>query len=343
MTRPLALRERPLPRTVFAGTGFYVPERVVTNEELTRYMDTSNEWIVERTGIEERRWVPEGVSGADMAREASLMALAEAGMEAGDVDAIVLATISPDHFFPGTGVFLQRELGLEGIPAIDLRAQCSGFIYGLSVADAFIRMGQYRTVLLVGVEIQSTGIDISTRGRDMAVLFGDGAGAAVLTASDEDGGRGVLSTHLHSDGRYAEALWAEFESSKHHPRISAEMIQEARHYPTMEGKEVFKHAVTRMPEAVEEALTANGLAVADLDLLIPHQANLRISQMVQRRLGLPEEKVVNNIQRYGNTTAATIPIALAEAVRDDRLHRGDLLAMVAFGSGFTWASALVRW
>ena len=331
-----------MPRTAIVGTGFYVPDRIVTNEELTRYMDTSDEWIVERSGIRERRWVDEGMSGAEMAARASRIALEDAGMEAGDVDAIVLATLSPDHFIPGTGVFLQRELGMQGIPALDIRAQCSGFVYGMSVADAWIRVGQYRTILLVGVEIQSTGIDLSTRGRDIAVLFGDGAGAAVLSATEEEG-RGVLSTHIHSDGRYAEMLWGEFSSSKHHPRITAEAIEQGLHYPTMDGREVFKHAVTRMPEAVHEALDANGLAVEDLDLLIPHQANLRITQMVQRRLGLPDEKVVSNIDRYGNTTAATIPIALAEAVRGDRLAPGDLLCLVAFGSGFTWASALIRW
>lgn len=331
-----------MPRSAFAGTGFYVPDRVVTNEDLAGMMDTSDEWIVERSGIRERRWVSEGMSGADMALRASEMALAEAGMEASEVDAIVLATISPDHFFPGTGVFLQRQLGLEGIPALDIRAQCSGFIYGLSVADAWIRTGQYRTILLVGVEIQSTGLDLSTAGRDMAVLFGDGAGAAVLVATDDDD-RGVLSTHIHADGRQAEVLWAEFSSSKHHPRITKEALAQGRQYPKMDGKEVFKNAVTRMPEVVMEALAANGLDVGAIDLLIPHQANLRITQMVQRRLGLPDEKVVSNIDRYGNTTAATIPIALAEAVREGRLKRGDLLCVVAFGSGFTWGSALVRW
>lgn len=331
-----------MPRTAIVGTGFYVPDRIVTNEELTQYMDTSDEWIVERSGIRERRWVDEGMSGAEMAARASRIALEEAGMEAGDVDAIVLATVSPDHFFPGTGVFLQKELGMHGIPALDIRAQCSGFVYGMSVADAWIRSGQYRTILLVGVEIQSTGIDVSTRGRDISVLFGDGAGVAVLTAC-EDENRGVLSTHIHSDGRYAEALWGEFSSSKHHPRMDAKIVEQGRHFPTMKGREVFKHAIVRMPEAVHEALDANGLGVEDLDLLIPHQANLRITRMVQRRLGLPDEKVVSNIDRYGNTTAATIPIALAEAVRDDRLARGDLLCLVAFGSGFTWASALIRW
>ncbi|HIF23662.1 MAG TPA: ketoacyl-ACP synthase III [Gemmatimonadetes bacterium] len=331
-----------VPRTAFAGTGFYVPERVVTNDELAQYMDTSNEWIVERTGIEERRWVSEGMTGAELARRASEMALADAGIAASEVDAIVLGTLSPDAFFPGTGVFLQRALGMQGIPALDLRAQCSGFIYGLSVADAWIKSGQYRTILLVGVEIHSTGLDISTRGRDLAVLFGDGAGAAVLRATDEED-RGVLSTHIHADGDHAEMLWTEAAGSSKHPRISAEDIEQGRHFPQMQGRDVFKHAVKRMPEAVLEALAANDLEAGDIDLLIPHQANLRISQMVQRRLGLEDEQVVNNIQRYGNTTAATIPIALAESVRAQRLERGDLLCLVAFGSGLTWGSALVRW
>jgi len=329
-------------RTAIQGTGFYVPERIVTNDELATLMDTSDAWIRERTGIEARHWVDEGMTGSEMARRASLMALEEAGMEASEVDAIILATLSPDHFFPGTGVFLQRELGLEGVPALDIRAQCSGFVYGLSVADAWIRVGQFRTILLVGVEIQSTGLDISDRGRDMAVLFGDGAGAAVLQATEEPD-RGVLSTHIHADGRHAEILWADASSSARHPRISAQDLAEGRQYPRMEGREVFKHAVSRMPEAVMESLEANGLTTADIDLLIPHQANLRISQMVQRRLDLADDRVFNNIQRYGNTTAATIPIALAEAVREGRLERGDLLCLTAFGSGFTWGASLVRW
>jgi 3-oxoacyl-[acyl-carrier-protein] synthase-3 len=329
-------------RTAIVGTGFYVPERVVTNHELTTYMDTSDEWIRERTGIRERRWVREGTTGAGMAAAAARMALDDAAVAAGEVDAIVLATLSPDHFFPGTGVFLQRELGLDLIPALDLRAQCSGFLYGLSVADAWIRVGQYRTILLVGVEIQSTGIDLSTRGRDMAVLFGDGAGAAVLQAT-EDPVRGVLSTHIHAQGTRAEALWCDASASFRHPRIGPDDLAEGRHYPRMNGREVFKHAVSRMPEVVEEALAANGLAADDIDLLVPHQANLRISQMVQRRLGLGDDRVYNNIQRYGNTTAATIPIALAEAVREGRLERGELLCLCAFGSGFTWGSALIRW
>ncbi len=272
-----------MPTTAFLGTGFCVPERVVSNQELSEIMDTSDEWIVERTGIKERRWVSEDDTSAGMALSASSGALERAGMEAGEIDAIVLATVSPDHFFPGTGVFLQRELGLAGIPALDIRAQCSGFLYGLSVADAWIKSGQYRTILLVGVEIQSTGIDPTTRGRDMAVLFGDGAGAVVLGATEEED-RGVLSTHIHADGRHAEILWCDAASSARHPRITAEDLEAGRHYPTMVGKDVFKHAVTRMPEVVHEALSANGLTTEDIDLLIPHQANQRISEMVRRRL-----------------------------------------------------------
>ena len=329
-------------RTRFAGTGYYVPDRVITNDDLTRLMDTSDEWIVERTGIRQRRWVPEGMTGAHMAARAGRMAVVEADLELEAIDAIVLATLSPDHFFPGTGVFLQRELGLEGIPCLDLRAQCSGFVYGLSVADAWIRAGQYETILLVGVEIQSTGLDVSTRGRDMAVLFGDGAGAAVLQATQNEN-QGVLATRIHADGRHAEALWAEFASSSHHPRIDASVLEDGRHFPSMDGKEVFRHAVTRMPEVVLETLAEQGLGTDDIDLLIPHQANLRISQMVQRRLGLPDDRVYNNIEKYGNTTAATLPIALAEAVREGRVVRGDLVCMVAFGSGFTWGASLVRW
>jgi 3-oxoacyl-[acyl-carrier-protein] synthase-3 len=319
-----------------------VPERVVTNDDLTQFMDTSDEWIRERTGIEERRWVEEGTTGSDMAVRASRMALEDAGVAESDVDAIVLATLSPDHFFPGTGVFVARDLGLGTAPAIDLRAQCSGFVYGLQVADALIRTEQYRTLLLVGVEIQSTGLDVSTEGRDMAVLFGDGAGAVVLQATDDED-RGVLSTHIHAEGDHAEILWGDAPASWRHPRISKADFEQRRIYPSMAGRDVFKHAVTRMPEVVGEALDANGLKASDIDLLIPHQANLRISQMVQRRLGLADHQVFNNIQKYGNTTAATIPIALSEAVREGRLQRGDLLCFTAFGSGFTWGSALVRW
>jgi 3-oxoacyl-[acyl-carrier-protein] synthase-3 len=331
-------------KTAFLGTGFYVPDWVVTNEELTKWMETSDEWIRERTGILQRRWIPMegGPTGAEMAKRAAEMALEDAGMEASEIEAIVLATLSPDVAFPGTGVFLQRELGLPGIPALDIRTQCTGFLYGLSLADAWIRTGQYRTILLVGVEIQSTGLDLSTRGRDMAVLFGDGAGAAVLGATEDDG-RGVLSTHLHADGRFAEALWLEVGASRKHPRISPADLEAGRHYPLMQGREVFKHAVSRMPEVAMEALAANSLEVKDVDLFIAHQANARISEGVRRKLGIDEERMFNNIHRYGNTTGASVPLALAEAVRAGMLERGDLLCLVAFGSGFTWGSSLIRW
>ncbi len=331
-----------MPRTAIVGTGHWVPARVVTNDDLTELMDTSDAWIRERTGIEERRWVESGTTGADMAVRASRMALEDAGLAASDVEAVVLATLSPDHFFPGTGVFVARELGLGTAPAIDLRAQCSGFVYGLQVSDALIRTRQYRTILLIGVEIQSTGLDVSTDGRDMAVLFGDGAGAVVLQATDEEG-RGVLSTHLHAEGEFAEILWGDAPASWRHPRISREDFEQRRIYPSMVGRDVFRHAVTRMPEVVGEALEANDLGTDDIDLLIPHQANLRISQMVQKRLGLSDDQVFNNIRKYGNTTAATIPIALSEAVREGRLGRGDLVCFTAFGSGFTWGAALLRW
>jgi len=330
--------------TVFLGTGFYVPDRVVTNQDLSLWMDTSDEWIRERTGIQERHWIPEGegLTGAEMARRATDMALDAAGLKAIDIDAIILATLSSDHSFPGTSAFLQAELGLPGVPALDVRTQCTGFVYGLSIADAWIRSGQYRTILLVGVEIQSTGLDLSTKGRDMAVLFGDGAGAAILGAFDGEG-RGILSTHLHADGRHAKSLWCDVSSSFKNPRIAQEDLEEGRTYPRMEGREVFKHAISRMPEVALKALEVNGLTPEDLDLVIAHQANARITEGVRRRLGISEDRMYNNIQRYGNTTAASIPIALAEAVQDRRLSAGDLLCLVAFGSGFTWGSALVRW
>jgi len=329
-------------RTEFISTGMYVPERVVKNDEFTQWMDTSDEWIRTRTGITERRWVAAGQTGADMAYEATQRALARAGLKATDLDAIIYCTLSPDHFFPGTGVFLQRKLGVAEIPCLDVRNQCTGFLYGLSIADAWIRMGQFRRVLLVGSEVHSTGMDLSTRGRDLAVLFGDGAGVAILGPTEADG-RGVLSTHIYADGRYAEMLFCDAPASARMPRLSQEDLDTARIYPRMEGKEVFKHASTRMPESVQRALQANGLAAGDIKVLIPHQANLRISEMVRRQLDLREDQIFNNIQRYGNTTAGSIPIALDECVQAGRLARGDLLMLAAFGSGFTWGSAAIRW
>jgi len=331
-----------MPRTEFIATGFFVPPRVVTNDDLSKLMDTSDEWITQRTGIRERRWVEPGTTCSSLAAEATRMALAQAGLRATDLDCIIFATASPDHFFPGNGVFLQRLLGVTDIPALDVRDQCTGFLYGLSVADAWVRCGQYRRVLLVGAEIQSPGLDSTTEGRDTAVIFGDGAGVAILGPTD-DPKRGVLSTHLFSDGRHAEKLWMDGPGLSHVPWISAQMLADGKARIKMEGREVFKHATTKMPESVMLALQTNGCATSDVKLLIAHQANQRISEMVQRQLELRDDQIFNNIQKYGNTTAASIPIALHEAVCDGRLGRGELLILTAFGSGFTWGSAAVRW
>ncbi len=324
------------------GTGMAVPDRVVTNDDLSKLMDTTDEWIRVRTGIEQRHWASEGETGAELAARAARPALEMAGMQATDLDAIVFATSTPDHFAPGNGVYLQRLLGVPGIPALDVRNACSGFVYSLSVADAWIRSGQYRRILVVGQEIQSTGMDVTTRGRNTAVIFADGAGAMVLSATDQPD-RGFLAFDLHSDGALAEMLWVDVPGSMHHPRISAEQIQEGRHFLQMDGKEVFRHAVTRMPESVHAVLSRIGATTQDLKLLLPHQANLRISEMVQKGLKLRDDQVYNNIQRYGNTTAATIPILLDECVRGGRVAEGDLLVFTAFGAGFSWGSAAVRW
>jgi 3-oxoacyl-[acyl-carrier-protein] synthase III len=329
-------------RTEFLATGFHVPARVVTNDDLAAMMDTSDEWILQRSGIKTRHWVSDGDTGVSLAREASLRALAKAGLTPADLDCIIYCTCTPDHFEPGNGVFLQRELGLADIPAVDVRNQCSGFIYGLSIADAWIRTGQYRRILLVGAEVHSRGLDKTTRGRDTAVLFGDGAGAAVLGPTEEDG-RGVLSTHIFADGRYAEKLWVDGPGLAHDPYVSVEMLERGLHRAVMEGRDVFKFASVKMPESVAIALEANGFTAADVKLLVPHQANLRIIEMVQKATGLRDDQVYVNIQRYGNTTAASIPIALDEALSAGRLRRGDLLVLTAFGSGFTWGSAAIRW
>jgi 3-oxoacyl-[acyl-carrier-protein] synthase-3 len=325
-----------------AGTGFHVPDRVVTNDDFTKLMDTTDEWIRTRTGIQERRWVTEGETGAGLAHRAAERALEMAGMRPTDLDAIIFATSTPDHFIPGGGVFLQRLMGLATIPALDIRQACSGFVYGLSLADAWIGCGQYRRILLVGAEIQSTGMDVSTAGRHTAVIFADGAGAVVLVP-ESDAERGLLAFDLQSEGEYAEMLWVDTPGSMYHPRISREHLEAGRHFLTMDGKEVFRHAVTRMPESVRKVLATVGAEPRDLALLLPHQANLRISEAVQKQLELRDDQVYNNIQRYGNTTAATIPILLDECVRSGRVKSGDLLVMTAFGAGFSWGSAACRW
>lgn len=329
-------------RTEFISTGMYVPERVVTNHELEGMMDTSDEWIRQRSGIEERRWAAEDEGGSDMAKVATERALEAAGMGVDEIDCIIVATLSPDHFFPGTGVFLQRKLGITDVPCLDIRNQCTGFIYGLEIADAFIKTGQYRRILLVGTEVHSSGINLSTEGRDTAVLFGDGAAAAILGPTD-DGDRGVLAVRTHADGKYAEKLWAPAPACKSKPFISAEMIEAGLTRPHMEGRDVFKHAVTKMPAALNEVLEVAGYSIDDLDMVVPHQANMRIAQAVAKGLGLADDKMYVNIQRYGNTTAASIPIALHECVEEGGIQRGDLVGFTAFGSGFTWGGALVRW
>lgn len=328
-------------RTVILGTGHYVPSRVVTNFDLEKMMDTSDEWIRERTGIIERRFVEPGTATSDLALRASLNAIEDAKISKEEIDFIIFATLSPDYLFPGSGVILQAKLGLEKIGALDIRNQCSGFLYGLAVADQFIRNGVYKTILLVGAEIQSVQLNFSTQGRDMAVLFGDGAGAVIL-AAEENSKKGVISTHLHADGRYANILWIEKPNIMHFPYFYPEMMNDPGIYPSMQGKTVFKLASEKMPECVKENLAENNLSVKDIDLLIPHQANYRITEMVGKALQLPPEKVFSNIHKYGNTTAASIPIALDEARREGRLKEGDLLVLTAFGSGLTWGSSIIK-
>ncbi|MGE0773354.1 MAG: beta-ketoacyl-ACP synthase III [Cyclobacteriaceae bacterium] len=326
------------------GLGHHVPDTVITNQYLSNIIDTNDEWITERTGIKERRWIdPARDTVANMSAKASRMALERAGLTVKDIDFIVFATITPDYFFPGSGVLLQRELGLDGrIGALDIRNACSGFIYALSVADQFIKTGMYKTVLVVGAEIQSTALDITTRGRNTAVIFGDGAGAAVLQASDRPG---ILSTHLHSDGTYAEELYVKDPGSSrpHEERQPEQILDTSTYKVVMNGNQVFKHAVVRFMEVIKEALAANQMTKADINLLVPHQANLRISQYIQEKMSLSDDQVYNNIMRYGNTTAASIPIAMSEALAEGRIKENDVICLAAFGSGFTWASALIRW
>jgi len=329
-------------RAAILGVGGHLPEKVVTNDDLAKLMETSHEWIVERTGIHRRRWVDGETGASDLAVPAAQEAISRAGLTVQEIECIIFATLSPDHNFPGSGCFLQRKLGLVGIPALDVRNQCSGFLYGLSVADAWIRSGQYRHILLVGAEVHSTGLDKTTRGRDIACLFGDGAGAVVLGPAQDE--RGVLSVRLHADGRFAEALWLEAPASKYYPcRLDHKMLDEGRHYPRMEGRKVFTEAVRHLPQVVKETLDACGLTVDDIDLFVPHQANERITEAAAARLGLPREKVFSNIAEYGNTTAASIPLALRDAEAQGRLKKGDLVALASFGAGFTWAAAVVRW
>ncbi|MEQ8581053.1 MAG: beta-ketoacyl-ACP synthase III [Marinoscillum sp.] len=329
-----------------SGIGHYVPDNVVTNKDLEQYMETSDEWIEERTGIKERRWIDPTTDDmpSTMGTKAARIAIKNAGLTPEDIDFIVFATLSPDYYFPGPGVQVQELLGIGEIGALDVRNQCSGFIYGLSVADQFVKTGMYKNVLVIGSEYHSGGLEKSTRGRGVTVIFGDGAGAVVLSRS-EDTTKGILSTHLHSEGKHAKELaligpatnrWVDKIMSENDP-------EDTSYYPYMNGNFVFKHAVTRFSEVIHEALMSNGFETSDIDMLIPHQANLRISQFIQKKMGLGDDNVYNNIMRYGNTTAASIPIALSEAHLEGKIKPGDLVCLAAFGSGFTWASALIRW
>lgn len=331
------------PRTIISGTGRYIPPRVITNADLEKKMNTSDEWIQQRTGIKERHFAGPGIGSSDLAYEAALKAIADAGMDKSEIDFIIAATLSPDHYFPGIGVLVQAKLGLSPLGALDVRNQCSGFIYGLSVADQYIRTGAYKKILFVAAEKQSANLDYSDEGRDMAVLFGDAGAAVVLEPGESNEQKGILSTHLFSDGNHAADLWMEKPSSKDDPCFTEDMISQKRVFPRMNGRDVFKNAVEKMPDAVRIALEHNNLTIDDVDHLIPHQANDRISLMVARNLRIPVEKVIRNIDRYGNTTAASIPIALDEALEQGRIKRGDLVVLTAFGSGFTWASAVIRW
>ena len=332
--------------SIIKGIGYYVPENIVKNKDLEKIMDTSDEWIQERTGIRERRWVLENSdeSTSSMGTEAAKKAIDNAGISSDQIDFIIFATLSPDYFFPGSGVLIQRNLGLKEVGALDIRNQCSGFIYALSIADQYIKSGMYKNILIVGSELHSGGLEKSTRGRNVSVIFGDGAGAVILQASD-DLEKGIMSTHLHSEGKYAEELAVISPATKKWiDKLVEDPDEDGSSYaPYMNGNFVFKNAVVRFMEVINEALVKNNLTKEDIDLLIPHQANLRISQFVQKQLALPNEKVYNNIMKYGNTTAASIPIALAEAIEKDMLNEGDVLCLDAFGSGFTWGSALIRW
>jgi len=330
-------------KSIITGTGHMVPERVVTNFDLEKEIDTTNEWILQRSGISQRRWVDEGVGTSDLAVGAARRAIEDAGIDKSEIDFLIAATLSPDHYFPGIGVLVQAKLDLPPIGALDVRDQCSGFIYALSVADQYIKTGTYKKILLVAAEVQSTNLDPSKEGRDMAVLFGDGAGAVILEPNPDNNNRGILSTHLFSDGNHVKHLWMEKPSSKDKPTFSKEMFSEKKYYPHMNGRHVFINAIDKMPEAVRKGLEHNGLTIEDVDHLLPHQANDRISLMVAKNLRIPVEKVIRNIDHYGNTTAASIPIALDEAVKSGRIQSGDTIVLTAFGSGFTWASAVLRW
>ena len=329
-----------------SGLGFYVPENIVTNDDLSKIIDTNDDWIQERTGIQERRHIIRGQdTTTSMGVKAATIAIERSGLSNDDIDFVIFATLSPDYYFPGPGVLVQRDLGLRTVGALDVRNQCSGFVYALSVADQYIKTGMYKNILVIGSEVHSTGLDMTSRGRGVSVIFGDGAGAAVLSR-EEDLTKGILSTHLHSEGQHAEELVVKAPGMG--GRWITDIIadndpNDESYFPYMNGQFVFKNAVVRFSEVINESLQANNLDVSDIDMLIPHQANLRIAQFIQKKFGLTDDQVFNNIQKYGNTTAASIPIALTEAWEQGKIKSGDTVVLAAFGSGFTWASAIIKW
>ncbi|MFO7715660.1 3-oxoacyl-ACP synthase III family protein [Desulfosarcina sp.] len=331
-------------KTIIKGTGRYLPPRLVTNDTLTQWMDTSSDWILQRTGIEQRYWVPEqgGVGSSDLGFEAAKIAMERSGWKADDIDLIIFATLSPDLFFPGSGCLLAHKLGLTSTPALDIRQQCTGFLYGMTTADAYIRSGLAKRILLVGAEVHSTGLDISTRGRDVAVIFGDGAAAVCLERMETDDKAGILAACMHADGSLAESLMTFAPASRENPRLDAKMLAEGRHFPTMDGKNIFKNAVRRLPEVAGEVLKKTGMPLEAVDLFIPHQANLRINQAFAKAMDIPESKIYNNIQRYGNTTAASIPLALDEAIEKGVVGAGSTVMFLGLGAGVTWGAVLYR-
>jgi len=331
-----------MPNAYIAGTGFYVPPNVVTNHDLSKYMNTSDEWIRERTGIQERRFVEKGKGPSDLAIPATEQALESAGLTVEDIDFMIFATSTPDYYIPGSGCLLQDKMGFNEIGALDIRVQCSGFVYGLSIAEQYIKTRTFENILLIGAEAQTTAMELNDNGRDVSVIFGDGAGAVIISGTEKN--KGILSTHMHSEGKYLKELWMEAPASNAGmPRILPEDLEEGKQYLKMNGREVFRHAIVRFVEVIHECLEKNNLKVEDIDLLIPHQANLRITQMVQKKLGLNNDQVYSNIHKYGNTTAASIPIALAEAVNEGKISKGDKVVFASFGSGFAWASAIMEW
>ena len=324
-----------------SGIGHHLPDKIVTNDDLSKIMNTSNEWILERTGIKKRHYVSNKQGPSDLAIPATENALEMAGLSVNDIDLIIFATSTPDYYAPGSGCLLQDKMGFKTVGALDIRVQCSGFIYGLSIANQYIKTGEAKNVLVVGSEVQSTTLDFSTRGRDTAVIFADGAGAAIISATKEN--KGILSTHLFSEGKYAKELWIESPSTIDSPRLSSEILDEGKHFLYMNGREVFRNAVTRFPEVIKEAMQAHNMNSEDIDVLVPHQANIRIMEFVAKKMNIPMGKIISNIHRVGNTTAASIPIALSEGFLEGKIKKGQNIILAAFGSGFTWASAAIRW